>query len=106
STALGSAGAGFVRLPSVFWIWHSDTALLTVCWIGFLLSLVVVAGYANAPLLGVLWFLYMSIVHTGQDWYGYGWEIQLTETGFLAIFLCPLWDARPFPRREAPFLVI
>jgi hypothetical protein len=106
AAALGSAGAGFVRLPSVFWIWHSDTALLTVAWIGFILSCVVVAGYANAPLLGVLWFLYMSFVHAGQDWYGYGWEIQLTETGFLAIFLCPLLDMRPFPRRVPPMPII
>src|ERR1700678_1327528 len=30
SAALGSTGAGFVRLPSVFWFWHSDTALLIV----------------------------------------------------------------------------
>src|SRR3978361_2214128 len=38
STALGSDGAGFVRLPSLFWLWHSDTVLLTVAWIGFILS--------------------------------------------------------------------
>jgi hypothetical protein len=106
STALGSAGAGFIRLPSVFWFWHSDTALLTVAWTGFILSLIVVAGYANASLLGVLWFLYLSIVHVGQDWYGYGWEIQLTETGFLAVFLCPLWDMRPFPGRAPPLPII
>lgn len=106
SQALGSAGAGFVRLPSIFWIWHSDAALLTVAWIGFILSLVVTAGFTNAPLLGILWFLYMSIVHAGQDWYGYGWEIQLTETGFLAIFLCPLLDMRPFPKRPPPFPII
>lgn len=106
SQALGSGGAGFVRLPSVFWLWHSDAALLTVAWIGFILSCIVVAGYANAPLLGVLWFLYMSIVHVGQDWYSYGWEIQLTETGFLAIFLCPLLDMRPFPRRAPPIPII
>ena len=106
STALGSAGAGFVRLPSLFWFWHSDTALLTVAWIGFILSLIVVVGYANAPLLGILWFIYLSIVHIGQDWYGYGWEIQLTETGFLAIFLCPLWDLRPFPKRPPPLFII
>jgi hypothetical protein len=106
SLALGSAGAGFVRLPSVFWLWHSNTALLTVSWIGFLISLAVVAGYANMPMLAVLWFLYMSIVHIGQDWYGYGWEIQLTETGFLAIFLCPLLDTRPFPRYAPPLPVI
>ncbi len=106
SDALGSAGAGFVRLPSVFWFGHSDTTLLTVAWIGFVLSCVVAAGYANAPLLTVLWFLYMSFVHAGQDWYGYGWEIQLTETGFLAIFLCPLLDMRPFPKRAPPMPVI
>jgi len=106
SSALGSAGAGFVRLPSVFWIWHSDTALLTVAWIGFICSLIVAAGFANAPLLGVLWCLYLSIVHAGQEWYGYGWEIQLTETGFLAVFLCPLIDLRPFPRREPPIAII
>ena len=106
SHALGSDGTGFVRLPSLFWLWHSDTALLTVAWIGFVLSCAVAAGYANAPLLGVLWFLYMSIVHVGQDWYGYGWEIQLTETGFLAIFLCPLLDMRPFPRRAPPVMII
>src|SRR6476619_7266049 len=47
SNALGSAGAGFRRLPSLFWFGHSDTALLTVAWVGFLLSCVVMAGYAN-----------------------------------------------------------
>jgi len=66
----------------------------------------VVAGYANALLMGVLWLLYSSIVHVGQEWYGYGWEIQLLETGFLAIFLCPLLDPRPFPRRPPPRAVV
>ncbi len=104
--ALGSDGAGFMRLPSLFWLWHSDAALLTVSWVGFVLSCAVVAGYANALLLAVLWILYMSIVHVGQEWYGYGWEIQLTETGFLAIFLCPLLDLRPFPRYAPPMPII
>ncbi len=103
---LGSTGAGFVRLPSLFWFAHSDQALLTTAWSGFILSCVVVAGFANAPLLAVLWFLYLSFVNVGQDWYGYGWEIQLLETGFLAIFLCPLLDMRPFPKRPPPMPVI
>jgi hypothetical protein len=106
SQALGSKGAGFMRLPSIFWFAHSDTALLIVAWAGFLLSCVVLAGFANAFLLAVLWFLYMSFVHIGQDWYGYGWEIQLLETGFLAIFLCPLFDMRPFPKHPPPVMVI
>lgn len=106
STALGSDGAGFMRLPSIFWLGHSDAALLITAWIGFILSCVVAAGYANALLLAFLWFLYMSFVHIGQEWYGYGWEIQLTETGFLAIFLCPLLDMRPFPRTAPPMQII
>lgn len=106
SVALGGDAAGFIRLPSVFWFWHSDAVLLAVAWIGFVLSLIVLAGYANAIMLAVLWFLYMSFAHIGQGWYGYGWEIMLLETGFLAIFLCPFRDMRPFPKQEPPFPVI
>jgi hypothetical protein len=104
--AVGSSSSAFLKLPSVFWLSHSDTVLQWTAWIGFGLSCVVAAGYANAILMTVLWALYMSFVHVGQDWYGYGWEIQLLETGFLAIFLCPLLDGRPFPRYEPPRVII
>jgi len=104
--ALGSKTNGFLRLPSLFWFDHSDSSLLVAALIGFLLSCLVAAGFANALILAVLWFLYLSFVHVGQDWYGFGWEIQLTETGFLAIFLCPLLDMRPFPRAPPPLPVI
>ncbi|MBV9129650.1 MAG: lipase maturation factor family protein, partial [Verrucomicrobia bacterium] len=103
---VGSSFSGFLRFPSLFWWNHSDLALLLAAWTGFALSCVVVAGFANALLLAILWGLYMSFVHLGQDWYGYGWEIQLLETGFLAIFLCPLFDARPFPRCEPPLPIL
>jgi hypothetical protein len=106
SGALGSVSAGFWRLPSLFWLGHSDTTLLVAAWVGLGLSCLVVAGFANALLLAVLWVLYLSFVHVGQEWYGYGWEIQLTETGFLAIFLCPLLDLRPFPRYAPPMPIL
>ena len=104
--ALGSPVAGFVRFPSMFWFAHSDTVLETMAWIGFALACLVVAGYANAIVMAALWALYMSFVHVGQDWYGYGWEMQLLETGFLAIFLCPLLDGRPFPKRAPPVVTL
>ncbi|MFL6527435.1 MAG: lipase maturation factor family protein [Chthoniobacterales bacterium] len=104
--ALGSNFAAFVRLPSLFWFANSDTALLVTAWIGFALAMFVVAGYANAIVMAVLWALYMSFVHLGQEWYGYGWETQLLENGFLAIFLCPLLDPRPFSRRPPPVAII
>jgi hypothetical protein len=103
---LGSRAAGMLQVPTLFWFGISDHALVTFAWIGFGLSLIVLAGYANAIILTILWAMYMSIVHVGQIWYGYGWETQLLETGFLSIFLCPLIDARPFPKTPPPLLVI
>ena len=74
--------------------------------VDFAFSCVVVAGFANGLLLAVLWLLYMSFVHVGQEWYGYGWEIQLTKTGVLAIFLGPLLDIRTFPRQAPPLPIV
>ena len=106
AAALGTKTAGCFRLPSLFWFSPSNSTLMLVSWTGFLLSLLAICGYTNAIILLLLWILYMSIVNAGQEWYGYGWEIQLLETGFLAIFLCPLTDMRPFPRRPPPFAII
>src|SRR5881409_82321 len=105
-TQLGSRTAGILRVPTLFWLGISDHGMLIFAWVGFALSLVVLGGYANAIILTILWVMYMSIVHVGQIWYGYGWEIQLLETGFLSIFLCPLIDGRPFPKCRPPLLVI
>jgi len=104
-TQLGSRMAGMFNIPTLFWFGISDNALSIFAWIGLGLSLIVLGGYANAIILTVLWAMYMSIVHIGQIWYGYGWEIQLLETGFLSIFLCPLLDGRPFPKCRPPIFV-
>jgi hypothetical protein len=103
---VGSTSDAMWQLPTLFWFGISDHALTIFAWTGLALSLVVLGGYANAIILAILWAMYMSIVHIGQIWYGYGWETQLLETGFLAIFLCPLIDPRPFPKRPPPILVL
>ena len=101
-----AGGPAWGDLPSLFWFSSSDATLQTLAWVGVGLSVPLLAGFANALLLAALWVLYLSFVHVGQIWYGYGWEIQLLETGFLAIFLCPLLDPRPFPSRPPPLPVI
>ena len=102
----GSVSKAFWNLPTLF-LWKiSDGLLLAVSWLGVGLSLLVVAGFANAIVLGVLWGLYLSILHVGQLWYSYGWETQLLETGFIALFLCPLLDMRPFARSAPPVVVL
>jgi len=103
---LGGRAAGFWKMPTLFWLGAGDGAIAAVGWIGVGLSLLVVAGYANALMLAVLCALQISVIDIGQDFYSFGWEIQLCETGFLCIFLCPLLDGRPFPRRPPPRAVI
>jgi lipase maturation factor len=100
--AYGHEPAAFLRLPTIFWLDASDGAFAAGAWAGIALSSCVALGLANAPILAALWLLYMSFVHVGQLFYGYGWEMLLLEAGFLAIFLCPLWSPRPFPRKTPP----
>ncbi len=102
----GSRAAAFWQLPSIFWWRSSDAALRVAGAAGVVLSLGVMAGYANAIVLAGLCALQISIINVGQTFYGFGWELQLVETGFLCIFLCPLFDGRPFPRRPPPRAVI
>jgi len=100
-TALGS-GEAFFRLPTLFWLGISDGAMSTLCAVGLVLSLAVLFGFANSIILFLLWLFYLSIVQVGQLFWGYGWESLLLETGFLAIFLAPPVDPRPFPKNESP----
>ena len=88
----------FINLPTLFWFHISDNLILFLGLIGLILSFIVMIGFANVPIMFILWIIYMSFVYVGQIFYSYGWEIQLIETGFLAIFLCPLLDIRPFPK--------
>jgi hypothetical protein len=104
ASSLGSRAAAFRALPSIFWLADGTTALRAVGLVGVALSVAVLLGYANALILAVLCALQISISNVGQTWYGFGWELQLVETSFLCVFLVPLVDGRPFPRR-APSLV-
>ncbi len=94
--SLGSRTGAFVRLPSIFWIDTSDGTIVFVCAIGAALSLAVMAGVTNAGVMLVLWAIQLSLHSVGQIFWGYGWEIQLLETGMLGAVMCPMRTWRPF----------
>jgi hypothetical protein len=84
----------FRSIPSIFFLFPNDQAFTAAAWIGLLLSLAVMAGFAErygAWLSALVWFLlwaiYLSFVHAGQTFYAFGWESMLAEAGFYAIFL-------------------
>jgi hypothetical protein len=98
----GTGPEAFRELPTLFWLDHSDGFLQAMSYVGVTMATVLLLGFANVPLMAGLWALYMSFYHVGQLFYGYGWELLLLETGFLAIFLCPLVRMTPLPRRTPP----
>src|SRR5262249_53482022 len=96
----------FFAAPSLFLISTRDGFLLAVGWLGAGLSLAVLLGCTNAAVMALLWVLYLSVDRIGQTFWGFGWEMQLLETGFLAIFLCPLKSFTPLPKTAPPNAVI
>lgn len=72
----------------------------------FFSGLILLSGCANMIIMALLWVLYHSIVNIGQRWYSFGWESQLLETGFLAIFLCPVFKLQQVPSYTPTPLVV
>jgi hypothetical protein len=103
----GSRVAAFAREPSLFYfVEPSDGLLLGLSLVGLALSIALLAGVSNALIMIALVVLYRSFIAMGQLFYGYGWELLLIETGFLAIFLCPLRGILPFPVRRVPLAIV
>uniref|UniRef100_A0A8C5HCM9 Lipase maturation factor n=1 Tax=Gouania willdenowi TaxID=441366 RepID=A0A8C5HCM9_GOUWI len=97
---IGAAALAYT--PTIIWFldWSDmDTNLDVMALVGMALSLfVLVTGMANMVMMITLWVLYHSLVSVGQ-------LCQLLETGFLAIFLCPLWTLSQVPRRCPPSII-
>lgn len=82
------------RVPTVcWWIGASDNILGGLCAGGVLVSILVVLGIAQGPLLLALWVMYLSFVSVGQDFFSFQWDTLLLETGLLAILVAP-WRIR------------
>jgi len=86
----------FSAAPSLFQFFYSDRIFLLAAWAGIVLSGLLIFGlFEKGPwwLLSAAWlalyFLYLSIVNVGQNFYSFGWESMLVEAGFFAAFLGP-----------------
>ena len=116
----------YQRIREVLWdrADHNGRPITTVLWFakdlsrinswldgvaltGLVLSaLVVILGASNVPILLVLWICQRSLMAVGQYWYGYGWEVQLAELGFHALFLVPLFSLNPISSTPVPGIVL
>ena len=89
-------GHSFREAPSIFCWRYSDRLLVVVAWTGLLVAICALCGVTEAGSVWIsvgawllLWFLYLSIVNVGQQFFGFGWESMLLEAGFFTAFLGP-----------------
>jgi predicted DCC family thiol-disulfide oxidoreductase YuxK len=76
--------------PTLCWFGVSDASLKLQCVIGAVLSFLLIAGFATAPVLFLLWLVYLSLTTIGGVFLSFQWDNLLLEAGFLAVFLAPL----------------
>jgi hypothetical protein len=100
----------FWQLPTVFH-WHAHDAFVQgVIHLGIVIAVLILCGVLQGPLLFLLWFIYLSLVVTGNVFMGFQWDALLLEAGLLAVLASP-WRlfaplrAKHDPPRAAIFLL-
>jgi hypothetical protein len=97
--------------PSVFWWSSSNRALLVVCIVGMLASLLLVLNISPRGMLVICLVAFLSFISTAQDFASYQSDGMLLEAGFISLFFAPLgwrpgWGISDPPSRASRFLLI
>ncbi len=97
----------FHAVPTLCWWNASDSSLRWQCGAGLVLSVLLFCGIAPAPVLFLLWILYLSLSTVCVPFLDFQWDSLLLETGFLAIFFAPWqWVERPSRQSRPSTLVL
>jgi len=103
----GNEAELYFKVPTLLWFVNEadiDYFLYQIELCGAALSLIpALSGRANMLIMFSVWILYQAVTNVGQVWYSFGWEAQLLETGFLAIFLVPFLYAKDY---KTPILIV
>jgi len=74
-------------VPMLFWLNDSDLAIRVVCWMGIVASVLLIVNVCSRLALLLLYTAYLSLLHAGQEFMTYQWDVYLLETGFLALLM-------------------
>jgi lipase maturation factor 1 len=79
--------------PTLLWISSSNHALMTLCWIGLIASVLVVVNVWPRGMLFVCFVCFLSFIAAAQDFASYQSDGMLLEAGFISLFFAPpgLW---------------
>ena len=79
----------FWYAPTLFWFGAGDRALMFVCWVGAIASLLLVANVWPRASLAVSFVCFLSFISAAQDFSSYQSDGMLLEAGFIALFFAP-----------------
>jgi lipase maturation factor 1 len=82
-------GWRFWYAPSLFWFGSSDRALMLVCWIGAIASLMLLFNIWPRSSLVVCFVCFLSFISSSQDFSSYQSDGMLLEAGFISLFFAP-----------------
>src|SRR5580658_972937 len=92
----------FWYAPTLFWFGSSDHALMLVCWVGVIASLLVVANVWPRASLAVSFVCFLSFIAAAQDFSSYQSDGMLLEAGFISLFFAPPGFLPGLARENAP----
>jgi lipase maturation factor 1 len=75
--------------PSLLWFGASNGALMTLCWVGLVASLLVTLNLWPRASLLICFVCFVSFVTVARDFSGYQSDGMLLEAGFIALFFAP-----------------
>jgi hypothetical protein len=96
--------------PTVLWLTSSDHALVALCWIGMIASLLLVLNVWPRAMLLICFVMFLSFVTAAQDFSGYQSDGMLLSAGFVCLFFAPRglrpgWGEMGPPSRASLFLL-
>ncbi|MGB8323622.1 MAG: lipase maturation factor family protein [Candidatus Acidiferrum sp.] len=98
----GSAGhLRYWYAPTLLWFNSSSPMLMALCWVGLIVSVLLVFNIWPRGMLAICFVCFLSFVSAASDFSGYQSDGMLLEAGFISLFLAPPgW--RPGLGREHP----
>jgi len=96
--------------PTLLWFGFNDRALLALCWIGMIASLLLLLNLWPRAMLVICFVMFLSFVTAAQDFSGYQSDGMLLAAGFVSFFfvpggLRPGWGASAPPSRASLLLL-
>ncbi len=79
----------FAFAPTLLWFGSSDRALMLVCWVGAIASLLLVLNIWPRATLAICFVCFLSFIAAAQDFASYQSDGMLLEAGFLCLFFAP-----------------